>query len=81
MKKFIEIGLQENKEKGFIYPIARLREEMSGIPFNYSTVATAMVCVAEVCLDSVPEQQLKSAENHVFELFVHAWNEKNKHIE
>lgn len=81
MKKFIEIGLEENKEKGFIYPMARLDKEMSGVPFNYSTVATAMVCVAEVCLDSIPEQQLKSAENHVLALFLHAWKEKNKHVE
>ena len=81
MKKFIDIALVENKEKGFTYPAAKLNKEMAGVDFNYSTVATAMVCVVEVCLDSVPEQQLKSAEDHVLELFLHAWNEKNKHVE
>ena len=81
MEKFIEIVVLKNKEQGFFYPAVRFHKEAEGVILSYSVLARAMVCIAEIGLNGVPEQKLKESEEALMREFSLYWKEKNKHIE
>lgn len=76
MKKFAEIVLQED-EKGREYLSARFLTKTT----TNLTVARAMVLLGEASMNLIPEQDLPKAEEFLLKLFLHSWQEKNKHIE